>query len=285
MLTASSPGSTGVRHRQHRRRSAAAASPWPWPRTANAAAGSSSPPDVARGEGITVRQDVPALGAAHGACMPDEHAIVPAPGLSVRDTPKGDHVRSEMGTTPQGVARGQRGTSDPTFTPGRLGMGDPADQEVGDARSARRPVYPCDGAAGSVGPPDRPRTARESQDGAQVRRPGLRGAGRAPPADQEGAARAPQMDRWKPILASWVAQDDGEPRKQRRTARRMHQLLQEIHHANVSEAAVRPRCSRTSNWRRGWTGRPRRRGLCRRRCSNAGRMRRCGRWTVRPTAG
>jgi hypothetical protein len=37
---------------------------------------------VARGEGITVRQDVPGLDAAHGACMPDEHAIVPAPGLS-----------------------------------------------------------------------------------------------------------------------------------------------------------------------------------------------------------
>ena len=44
-------------------------------------------------------------------------------GGAVRDTPKGDHVRSEMGTTPQGVARGQRGTSDPTFTPGRDGMG------------------------------------------------------------------------------------------------------------------------------------------------------------------
>ncbi len=50
---------------------------------------------------------------------------------------------------------------------------------------------------------------------------------------------APQMDRWKPVVASWLAKDETEPRKQRRTARRMHQLLQEIHHANVSEAAVR----------------------------------------------
>lgn len=63
---------------------------------------------------------------------------------------------------------------------------------------------------------------------------------RAEPRQRIKKARpAPQMDRWKPILASWVAQDDGEPRKQRRTARRMHELLQEIHHANVSEAAVR----------------------------------------------
>ena len=56
---------------------------------------------------------------------------------------------------------------------------------------------------------------------------------RAEPRQRIKKARpAPQMDRWKPILASWVAQDDGEPRKQRRTARRMHELLQEIHHAN-----------------------------------------------------
>lgn len=50
---------------------------------------------------------------------------------------------------------------------------------------------------------------------------------------------APQMDRWKPVLAQWVAKDEEEPRKQRQTARRMYQRLVEEYGATVSEASVR----------------------------------------------
>ncbi len=50
---------------------------------------------------------------------------------------------------------------------------------------------------------------------------------------------SPQMDRWKPVLASWVAKDELEPRKQRRTARRMHEQLTATYKANVSEMSVR----------------------------------------------
>ncbi len=38
--------------------------------------------DVARGEGITVRQAAPGLGAAHGACVTAEHAIALVSGMS-----------------------------------------------------------------------------------------------------------------------------------------------------------------------------------------------------------
>jgi transposase len=50
---------------------------------------------------------------------------------------------------------------------------------------------------------------------------------------------APKMDRFKPVIASWVAADEQAPRKQRRTARRMHQQLVEEYRAEVSEASVR----------------------------------------------
>lgn len=53
------------------------------------------------------------------------------------------------------------------------------------------------------------------------------------------ARPAPQIDRWKPVLASWVAKDETEPRKQRRTARRMHEQLKEQYKAEVSETSVR----------------------------------------------
>ncbi len=32
---------------------------------------------------------------------------------------------------------------------------------------------------------------------------------------------APKMGRWKPVLEAWLAQDAEEPRKQRRTARKL----------------------------------------------------------------
>jgi len=63
--------------------------------------------DVARGEGIAVRQDVPGLGAAHGAYIPADHAIVLAAGLSddqcaktsvsdVRDTEAAEALIAEL---------------------------------------------------------------------------------------------------------------------------------------------------------------------------------------------
>jgi transposase len=60
-----------------------------------------------------------------------------------------------------------------------------------------------------------------------------------PKQDMKKPRRSPQMDRWKPMLTEWVAHDEKEPRKQRRTARRMHEQLVEEHGANVSEASVR----------------------------------------------
>ncbi|MGC8490060.1 MAG: IS21 family transposase, partial [Clostridia bacterium] len=50
---------------------------------------------------------------------------------------------------------------------------------------------------------------------------------------------APRMDAWKPVLECWVAEDEGVPRKQRRTARKMHRQLVEEYRADVSEASVR----------------------------------------------
>ncbi len=47
------------------------------------------------------------------------------------------------------------------------------------------------------------------------------------------------MDRWKPVIAGWVAGDEEVLRKQRRTARRIHRQLVEEYQAEVSEAAVR----------------------------------------------
>jgi len=36
---------------------------------------------------------------------------------------------------------------------------------------------------------------------------------------------APKMDRWKAVIAQWLAEDAQRPRKQRRTARKMYQDL------------------------------------------------------------
>lgn len=50
---------------------------------------------------------------------------------------------------------------------------------------------------------------------------------------------APKMDPWKAIIATWLEEDRSVPRKQRRTARRMHQELQRLYGADVSEVTVR----------------------------------------------
>ncbi len=49
---------------------------------------------------------------------------------------------------------------------------------------------------------------------------------------------APKMDRWKPLIDRWLAQDEQAPRKQRRTARRMYRDLA-AEGAAVSEESVR----------------------------------------------
>jgi transposase len=50
---------------------------------------------------------------------------------------------------------------------------------------------------------------------------------------------APKMDQWKPIIDEWLAADDGVPRKQRRTARKVFKDLKKIHEVGVSEVSVR----------------------------------------------
>ena len=55
-----------------------------------------------------------------------------------------------------------------------------------------------------------------------------------------GAARpSPKMERWKPTIEAWLAEDSERPRKQRRTARKIYQELVRIHQAEVSEVSVR----------------------------------------------
>ena len=64
----------------------------------------------------------------------------------------------------------------------------------------------------------------------------------APRQQRTKARAAPRMQKWKPVLAEWVEHDEGEPRKQRRTARRMYGQLVAEHGKDgvtVSEASVR----------------------------------------------
>ncbi len=56
--------------------------------------------------------------------------VVVDPEETVRDKQKGDHVISENGTTFGRWYEGEGGTSDPQFTPGRLGLSEPAIQGV-----------------------------------------------------------------------------------------------------------------------------------------------------------
>lgn len=52
---------------------------------------------------------------------------------------------------------------------------------------------------------------------------------------------SPVLGPWKPVIRGWLETDvkDKVPRKQRHTARRVHQRLEEEHGAEVSESAVR----------------------------------------------
>lgn len=50
---------------------------------------------------------------------------------------------------------------------------------------------------------------------------------------------SPKMDPWKPVIDQWLAEDETRPRKQRRTARKMHRDLGSAFGADVSEVTVR----------------------------------------------
>ena len=50
---------------------------------------------------------------------------------------------------------------------------------------------------------------------------------------------SPKMDRWKPVVDVWLAEDERVRRKQRRTARKIHKELVRHHGADVSEVTVR----------------------------------------------
>jgi transposase len=60
-----------------------------------------------------------------------------------------------------------------------------------------------------------------------------------PPARKPSVRAAPAMDRWKPIIDGWLAEDQKWPRKQRHTARRVWQRLVSEHGADVGESTVR----------------------------------------------
>ena len=65
-------------------------------------------------------------------------------------------------------------------------------------------------------------------------------ASAVPPARKPPAGRpAPRLDRWKPLIDGWLAEDQKAPRKQRHTARRVWQRLVEEHGAQVGESTVR----------------------------------------------
>ena len=78
---------------------------------------------------------------------------------------KGTQMTDETGTTPAGRAGARGGTSVPNPTL----VDEPGNASTwgeGDARSARRPVYPSDAAAGHGDPGDRAQLARQPEDGA-----------------------------------------------------------------------------------------------------------------------
>src|ERR1700685_2169931 len=74
-----------------------------------------------------------------------------------------------------------------------------------------------------------------------VHRRGVRQALEAPipPPRKAGVRPSPLLDPWKPTIDSWLADDEGAPKKQRHTARRVYQRLLEEHDADIGESTVR----------------------------------------------
>jgi hypothetical protein len=60
-----------------------------------------------------------------------------------------------------------------------------------------------------------------------------------PPARKAVERPAPRLDRWKPVIDGWLAEDRSAPRKQRHTARRVWQRLVLKHDAQVGESTLR----------------------------------------------
>jgi transposase len=64
-------------------------------------------------------------------------------------------------------------------------------------------------------------------------------ASSVPPPHRYPERAAPVLDRWKPVIDSWLEEDRTAPKKQRHTARRIFQRLVDEHGACVSETTVR----------------------------------------------
>jgi transposase len=60
-----------------------------------------------------------------------------------------------------------------------------------------------------------------------------------PPRKTPEGRPCPKLDRWKPLIESWLEADQSAPRKQRHTARRVWQRLVEGHRADLGESTVR----------------------------------------------
>ncbi len=61
-----------------------------------------------------------------------------------------------------------------------------------------------------------------------------------PPARKRPEGRsAPKLGEWRELIDSWLEADRGAPRKQRHTARRIHERLRDEHGVGVSERQVR----------------------------------------------
>jgi len=60
-----------------------------------------------------------------------------------------------------------------------------------------------------------------------------------PPPRRPVARSSPSLDPWKSTIDAWLAADEGAPRKQHHTARRVFQRLVEEHGAEVGESTVR----------------------------------------------
>jgi hypothetical protein len=75
-------------------------------------------------------------------------------------------------------------------------------------------------------------------------------ASAVPPANRMPVSRpAPRLGAYRAVIDAWLVADRDAPRKQRHTAKRIHQRLVDEHDAEVAEVTVRQYVrSRSSAW-------------------------------------
>lgn len=71
-------------------------------------------------------------------------------------------------------------------------------------------------------------------------------ASATPPARKVPEREAPALGPWDTLIRAWLVADRSAPRKQRHTARRVHQRLRDEYGANVAESTVRAYVARVN---------------------------------------